>query len=207
MGFWNKLFGNSDEKKVGGMEDFMTLIRVYFQAAMAADLGITNLAALPDLRVFKATLKVPTVNNKLGVGERTRCKKMLIDMYGMEDSFFKEIDSSLRKRCKKVQDAQTYLLQFQGFTQDIMMLTGNLMKFKLRLPGFFKSAIYSMTEKTVNDIFNKNDFSDAGVMKTVVAIRQYDQKLGFTQQWVTHFVYKIVMLAKKEKRPSDADSK
>ena len=65
MGFWNKLFGNNSEQKVGGMEDFMTLIRVYFQAAMAADLGITNLAALPDLRVFKTTLKVATVNNKL----------------------------------------------------------------------------------------------------------------------------------------------
>lgn len=205
MGFWNKLFGNSDEKKVGGMEDFMTLIRVYFQAAMAADLGITNLAALPDLRVFKATLKVPTVNNKLGVGERNRCKKMLIDMYGMEDSFFKEIDSSLRKRCKKVQDAQTYLLQFQGFTQDIMMLTGNLMKFKLRLPGFMKKALYSMTEKTVNDIFTKNDFSDASVMKTVVAVREYNRRLGFSQKWVTDFVYKVVMLAKKEPRPSGDD--
>ena len=56
MGFWNKIFGKKEtEQKVGGMEDFMTLIRVYFQAAMAADLGITNLAALPDLRVFKAT--------------------------------------------------------------------------------------------------------------------------------------------------------
>ena len=29
-----------------------------------------------------------------------------------------------------------------------------------------------MTEKTVNDIFNKNDFSDASVMKTVVAVRE-----------------------------------
>ena len=29
----------------------MTLIRVYFQAALASDLGITNLAALPDLRL------------------------------------------------------------------------------------------------------------------------------------------------------------
>ena len=47
MGFWNKIFGKGDEQKVGGMEDFMTLIRVYFQAAMASDLGITNLAALP----------------------------------------------------------------------------------------------------------------------------------------------------------------
>ena len=202
MGFWNKLFGNKDEQKVGGMEDFMTLIRVYFQAAMAADLGITNLAALPDLRVFKTTLKVATVNNKLGVGERSRCKNMLKSMYGMDDEFFKEIDASLRKRCKKVQDAQTYLLQFQGFTQDIMMLTGNLMKFKLRLPGFMKKSIYTMTEKTVNDIFNKNDFSDPAVLKSIVAVREYNRRLGFSQKWVTDFVYKVVMLAKKEPKPA-----
>jgi hypothetical protein len=205
MGFWNKLFEKKDEHKVGGMEDFMTLIRVYFQSAMAADLGITNLSALPDLRVFKATLKVPTVNNKLGVGERSRCKNMLKSMYGMDDDFFKEIDQSLRKRCKKVQDAQTYLLQFQGFTQELMMLTGNLMKFKLRLPGFLKKALYTMTEKTVNDIFNKNDFSDPAMLKSVVAVRQYSQRLGFSQQWVTNFVYKVVMLAKKEPRPKTED--
>ena len=202
MGFWNKLFGNKDEQKVGGMEDFMTLIRVYFQAAMAADLGITNLAALPDLRVFKTTLKVATVNNKLGVGERSRCKNMLKSMYGMDDDFFKEIDASLRKRCKKIQDAQTYMLQFQGFTQDIMMLTGNLMKFKLRLPEFMKKAIYTMTEKTVNDIFNKNDFTDPAVLKSVVAVREYNRRLGFSQKWITDFVYKVVMLAKKEPKPA-----
>ena len=205
MGFWNKLFGNNSEQEVGGMEDFMTLIRVYFQAAMAADLGITNLAALPDLRVFKTTLKVATVNNKLGVGERTRCKKMLKEMYGMDDDFFKEIDSSLRKRCKKVQDAQTYLLQFQSFTQDIMMLTGNLMKFKLRLPGFMKKALYTMTEKTVNDIFTKNDFTDPAVLKSVVAVREYNRRLGFSQKWVTDFVFKVVMLAKKEPKPAQDD--
>ena len=205
MGFWNKLFGNNSEQKVGGMEDFMTLIRVYFQAAMAADLGITNLAALPDLRVFKTTLKEATVNNKLGVGERTRCKKMLKEMYGMDDDFFKEIDSSLRKRCKKIQDAQTYLLQFQGFTQEIMMLTGNLMKFKLRLPGFMKKALYTMTEKTVNDIFTKNDFTDPAVLKSVVAVREYNRRLGFSQKWVTDFVFKVVMLAKKEPKPAQDD--
>ena len=204
MGFWNRIFGKKEEEtRIGGMEDFMTLIRVYFQASMAADLGITSLAALPDLRVFKSTLKVATVNNKLGVGERSRCKNMLKQMYGMDDDFFKEIDSSLRKRCKKVQDAQTYLFQFQGFTQELMMLTGNLMKFKLRLPGFMKKALYSMTEKTVNDIFNKNDYTDAGVMKSVVAVRQYAQRLGFSQQWITNFVYKVVMLAKKEPKPKE----
>ena len=204
MGFLSNLFGKKEEQqKAGGMEDFMTLIRVYFQAVMAADLGITNMAALPDLRVFKATLKVPTQNNKLGLAEKTKCKKMLKELYGMDEDFTKEIDQSIRKRCKKPQDVQTYMYQFQGFTQDLMMLTGNLMKFKLRVPSIFKSAIRTMTEKTVNDIFTKNDFSDAGVMKTVVAIRQYAQKLGFSQQWTTNFVYKVVMLAKKEPKPKE----
>ena len=83
------------------------------------------------------------------------------------------------------------------------MLTGNLMKFKLRLPGFLKKALYSMTEKTVNDIFNKNDYSDPAVMKSVVAVRQYSQRLGFSQKWITNFVYKVVMLAKKEPKPQD----
>lgn len=206
MSFISKLFGKKEEgKKAGGMEDFMTLIRVYFQAVMASDLGITNLAALPDLRVFKATLKVPTQNNKLGLAEKSRCRKMLKELYGMDDNFTKEIDASIRKRCKKMQDVQAYMYQFSGFSQDLMMLTGNLMKFKLRVPSFFKSAIYTMTQKTVNDIFNKNDFNDPAVMKTVVAIRQYAQKLGFSQEWTTNFVYKVVMLAKKEPRPKNED--
>ena len=204
MAFWNKLFGKEEEeKKIGGMEDFMTLIRVYFQAVMAADLHISNLAALPDLRVFKSTLKVPTVNNRLGVGEKQRVTKMMEDIYGMDESFTKEIDQSIRRRCKGVQDVQAYMYQFQGFTQDLMMLTSNLMKFKLRVPSIFKKTIYTMTEKTVNDIFNKNDFTDAGVLKSVVDVRKYNQKLGFSQKWVTDFVYRVVMLAKKEKQPKE----
>ena len=204
MSFISKLFGKKEEgQKAGGMEDFMTLIRVYFQAVMASDLGISNMQALPDLRVFKATLKVPTQNNRLGLAEKAKCKKMLKELYGMDDNFTKEIDQSIRKRCKKPQDIQAYMYQFSGYTQDLMMLTGNLMKFKLRVPSIFKSAIRTMTERTVNDIFTKNDFSDAGVMKTVVAIRQYAQKLGFSQQWTTNFVYKVVMLAKKEPKPKE----
>ncbi len=207
MGFFNKIFGHKDNDttKTGGMEDYMMLIRVYFQAAIAEKVGITNLAALPDLRQFKASLHVPTINNKLGAGEKSKCKKMLKDLYGTEDAFFKEIDQSIRKNCRKIQDVQVYLLQFQNYTQNLMMLTGNLMKFKLRLPSIFKKAIYTMTEKTISDIFTKNDFSDASVMKSVVAVRQYDNKLGFSQKWTTDFVYQVVMLAKKEKAPKNEE--
>ena len=208
MGFLTKIFSKKNENsRVGGMEDYMTLVRVYFQASMAANLGITNLAMLPDLRTFKATLHVPTVNNKLGLGEKAHCRNMMKQLYGTDDIFFKEIDQSLRKNCHKMQDVQTYMIQFQGFTQDLMMLMGNLMKFKLRLPSIFRKALYAMTEKTVNEIFNKNDYKDVAVMKAVVAIRQYNKRLGFSQQWVTQFVYQVVMLAKKEPKPADDEQK
>lgn len=207
MSIFSKLFGHKDneEQKIGGMEDYMTLIRVYFQAAIAERVGITNLNALPDLRQFKTSLHIPTVNNKLGKGEKSHCKKMLRDIYGTEDYFFKEIDQSIRKGCSKMQDVQVYLLQFQNFTQNLMMLTGNLMKFKLRLPSIFKKAIYSMTEKTISDIFNKNNFTDQSVLKAVVEVRQYDKRLGFSQKWTTDFVYQVVMLAKKEKKPQNEE--
>lgn len=206
MGFLNKLFGKKDTgQKAGGMEDYMTLIRVYFQAAIAENAGITNLAMLPDLRMFKTTLHVPTVNNKLGVGEKKQCRKMLKDLYKADDDFFKEIDQSVRKNCRKIQDVQVYLVQFQNFTQETMMLMGNLMKFKLRMPSFMKKAIYTMTDKTVSDIFNKNDYKDAGVMKAIVAVRTYNKRLGFSQKWITDFVFQVVMLAKKEPKPKEDD--
>ena len=128
---------------------------------------------------------------------------MMNEIYGTDESFFKEIDQSIRKNCRKLQDVQVYLVQFQNFSQDIMMLTGNLMKFKLRLPSFFKKAIRTMTEKTVHDIFTKNDYTDAGVLKTIVAIRQYNKRLGFSEKWITDYVYQLVMLAKKEPRQTE----
>jgi hypothetical protein len=208
MNILTKMFGQSSKKeKVGGMEDYMTLVRVYFQASLASNLGITNLSMLPDLRTFKTTLHVPTVNNKLGIGERSQCKKMLKGLYKTDDNFFKEIDQSIHKNCHKIQDVQVYLVQFQGFSQDLMMLMGNLMKFKLRMPSIFKRAIYAMTEKTVNDLFDKNDYKDAGVMKAVIAVRQYDKRLGFSRKWITDFVYQVVMLAKKEPKPAQEEKK
>lgn len=208
MGIFSKIFNRKPrEEKAGGMQDYMTLVRVYFQASLAAQLGITNLAMLPDLRVFKSTLHVPTQNNKLGVGERSHCRKMMHDIYGTEDSFFKEIDQSIRRNCRKLQDVQVYLIQFQSFSQELMMLTGNLMKFKLRVPSFFKKTIYAMTEKTVNDIFTKNSYTDASVIKAVMAVRKFNQRLNFSQKWVTDFVYQVVMLAKKEPAPSQEEAK
>ena len=203
MSIFSKLFGRDKGKEqttVGGMEDFMLLIRVYYQAVMASQLGINNLGALPDLRIFKQTYHVATVNNKLGIAEKKHCRKLIQSIYKVSDSFFAEIDGSIRKHCHKIQDAQSYLIQFQGCSQDLMMLMGNLMQWKMRLPSFFRGALREMVAKQVHQIMTSNDWKDDGVRRTCIAIRKYQNVLGYTEQWMTEYVHTIVMLAKKEPR-------
>ena len=190
---------------MGGMEDFMMLIRVYYQAVMAANLGISNLAALPDLRVFKQTLHVQTVNNRLGIGEKNRCKKMLMEIYAIDDNFFCEIDASIKRHCRSVNDVRNYLFLFQGFSQELMMLMGNLMKWKFRLPGFFRKALYDLTAKQVNQVLTKDNWKDDGVRKACASVRRYQQQLGYSAEWMTTYVYNVVILAKKEPKPDDKE--
>ena len=202
MSIFSKLFGKKqtegeETSHVGGMEDFMTLIRVYYQSVMACNIGITNINFLPDMAVFKRTLKIPTQNNKLGIAEKSRCKKMLVELYGLSDDFFKEIDGSIKKNCKNVNDVKTYLFMFQGFSNDLMMLIGNLMQWKFRMPSVMKKMLRNMTEKTIHDIMTKTDWKDESVHKTCVAIRKYKQALGYSENWMTEYVYNIVLLAKK----------
>ena len=183
----------------------MMLIRVYYQSLMASSLGITNLAALPDLREFKRTLKVPTAGNKLGVSEKNRSRKMLIDIYGLSENFFHEIDGSVKKNCRNLQAMQRYLYQFQGFSQELMMLMGNLMKWKFRLPGFMKGTLRAMTERTVQDILTKDNWKDAAVRTAVANVRQGHHQLGYSAEWMSEYAFNVIMLAKKEPKPADAD--
>lgn len=200
MSFLSKLFKKKDKEavKVGGMEDFMLLIRVYYQAVMAAQLGLNNLGAFPDLRIFKQTYHVTTLNNKLGLAEKKYCRKLIQEIYGVSSSFFEEIDGSIKKRCRKVQDVQSYLLSFQAFSQDLMMLMGNLMQWKFRLPRFFSKALKTMVAKQVNEIMTRPTWNDEGVRRACVAVRKYQSMLGYTEAWMTEYVHTIVMLAKKE---------
>ncbi len=204
MGFFD-IFKKKEKENVGGMEDFMTLIRVYFQSVLASNLGISNLAALPDMAAFKRSLHVATINNRLGLGEKKACAKMLKDIYGISDGFFKEIDQSIKKGCKNQTQVQNYLYAFQGFTQDLMMLMGNLLKWKFRIPGFMKGMIRKVTDSTVHDILTKDTWDDNGVRKTVYAVRRYQQMLGFSEAWMQEFVFNLITLAKKEPNPSDED--
>ncbi len=199
------IFKKKRKENVGGMEDFMTLIRVYFQSVLAANLGISNLAALPDLLTFKRTLRVATVNNRLGIGEKKACAKMLKDLYGISDNFFKEIDLSIKKGCRTQNDVSRYLYLFQGFSQDLMMLMGNLLKWKFRIPGFMRKMMKKITDATVHDILTKDTWDDNSVVKAVHSVRRYQQMLGFSEAWMQEYVYNLITLAKKEPNPSEEE--
>jgi hypothetical protein len=54
---------------------------------MAINLGITNINALPDMAMFKRTLKIQTQNGRLGVAERSQSRKMLMQGYGLSEQF------------------------------------------------------------------------------------------------------------------------
>ena len=205
MGFFSRLFGKKkEEKKVGGMEDFMTLIRVYFQSAIAAQVGISNIGMLPDLLAFKRSLKVATVNNKLGIGEKKACKQLMQDLYQIDDSFFNEIDSSVKKRCKKITDVQSYMVMFQGYSQELVMLVGTMLKWRFRIPSFLKKAMKTMVTSTVHDVLTKETWKDEAQRKSAYSVRRYQQTLGFSEPWTVEYVYNFIVLAKREK-PSKED--
>ena len=198
---------DADAKVVGNVEDFVSLTRVYFQSVIAVNLGITNIRFLPDVANFKRLFKVATQGGKLGLAEKSASRKMLLQDHGMSESFFKEIDTSIKKNCRTQNDVQAYLFMYQGFSSDLMMLMGNLMQWKFRMPAIFKKALRSMTEKTVHDVCTKTVWKADDVHKTAAAVRQYKERLGFSEQWMSEYVYNIVLLAKKEPKHKDEEAK
>ena len=156
MSLFSKLFKKDNgEVSSKNVEDFASLIRVYFQSVIAANLGITNIRFVPDVANFKRLFKIPTQGGRLGQGEKIASRKMLMQDYGLSESFFKEIDASVKKHCRTQNDVQAYLFLYQGFTNDLMMLMGNLMQWKFRMPSIFKGTLRAMTEKTVHDVCTK----------------------------------------------------
>ena len=198
---------DADAKVVGNVEDFVSLTRVYFQSVIAVNLGITNIRFLPDVANFKRLFKVATQGGKLGLAEKSASRKMLMQDYGISESFFKEIDTSIKKSCRTQNDVQAYLFMYQGFSSDLMMLMGNRMQWKFRMPAIFKKALRSMTEKTVHDVCTKTVWKADDVHKTAAAVRQYKERLGFSEQWMSEYVYNIVLLAKKEPKHKDEEAK
>lgn len=192
---------NTPAKK--NVEDFMSFIRIYLQASMAANLGITNIKMVPELAMFKRTLKIQTVNNKLGVAERTKARKIIQTEYGIRDVFFEELDASLKKKCKTQMAIQSYSMQFQEYLNNLLTVVTSLMKWQMQIPSFMKDTLRSATEKTIHDIMTKTNWKKPDIIAAVFNLKKQSETLGFSEAWMSEFMYNLILLAKKEKRKKE----
>lgn len=211
MNFISKLFKKEKEQDneqiKGSVEEFVSLVRVYYQAVMAVNLGVTNLNILADMALFKRMLKIPTQNNKLGVAEKSKVRKVLMQDYDLSESFFKEIDASVKKCCKNQNDIKSYFFMFQGFNNDLFSLLGNLMQWKFRLALLLKKLLYNQTAKTVHEILTRSEWNDVSVQKAAWSVRKYAATLGYSEQWITDFVYNVVLLAREDQKREAKNNK
>ncbi len=97
MSIFSKLFGKKQTEgeetsriDVGGMEDFMTLIRVYYQSVMACNIGITNINFLPDIGSFQTFVQNPHAKQAAWELLRSHACKKDVDagLYGISENFF-----------------------------------------------------------------------------------------------------------------------
>lgn len=70
-----------------------------------------------------------------------------------------------------------------------------------------QKTLRGMTAKTVHDVCTKTVWKADDVHKTAMAVRQYKERLGYSEEWMTEYVYNIVLLAKKEPKHKNEDTK
>lgn len=205
MGLIDKMTQKASERENAireKSEDYNSLIRVYMQAVMAADLKILDLRMLPDLVLFKRKLKIATQGGRLGVAEKSYIRKFMKEVYGMTDLFFEEIDASAIRFCKKQKDIQDYLYAFQGFSQALFMSVGTDMQYKLRIPALFKGVLKSMTKKSINKVLTQNVWKNAEERVACTQVRELQKKLRLSEEWMFQYVFPVFMIAKGVKMKS-----
>ena len=194
-----KLFSKKkkEEKSTEEIENLMLLLRVYYQATIAAQTGFNNIKVLNDLRFFKQTYHIVTLNNKIGLSEKKQCQKMLQSIYGFSDRFFSEIDSSMKKSCRTIQDFQPYMLKYQDFTQNILMLIPNLVGRKLAVLRFFPKLMKESINKSIHKILTQTDWKDPSTRIAAIAVRKEQTSLRYSEAWICEFVNTIIPLGLK----------
>ncbi len=203
MSIFSRLFGGkkvADDDSQSNVEEFISLIRIYYQASIAAHVGITNLNIVPELAMYKRVMRIPTTGGKLGVGEKAHVRKFMIAAYKMEEGFFKEIDSSIRRNCKGLRDVQGFFFLFGNFTNDLMTYMSTQSQWKLQGAMMFKSLLRSTVKSIISKMMTKNDWSDATAARSANKLRALTAQLGYSQEWVVEFTFQVFSESKKDAR-------
>lgn len=208
MGIFSRLFGrkkdeNAKSKKEiaqENVETFMSLISTYNQAFVVLQFGITNLKMVPEFATFKRMMKIPTTGGKLGLSEKTYIKKMMGTEYGMPETFFKEIDSSIRRNCKNVQHVQSYFFAFGNFSNDLLNHLYSENQVKLQSAMLMKKSMRSTIASLIDKTMTKTNWKSSETANAVNKLKATAATLGFSNDWMTEFVYQILKQSGKKKK-------
>ena len=53
----------------------------------------------------------------------------------------------------------------------------------------------------------RSDWNDVSAQKAAWSVRKYAQSLGYSEQWVTDFVYNVVLLAREDQKKQAIEGK
>ncbi|MFI3319364.1 MAG: hypothetical protein SNH01_01140 [Rikenellaceae bacterium] len=204
MGLFSNLFGWGKKKEEqqadvqSQVEEFVSLIGIYNQAFVMTHVGITNIKMFPDLMMYKQVMHIPTVGGKVGVGEKAYIKKWMMAEYGMDETFFKEIDSSIRRNCKGMKDVQSYFLQFGAFTNDFLTHLYSEHQMKISASIFIKKMLRSTVESAVDKMMSNTVWKKFETNTAVARIQNSVKSFGFSKKWMSEFAYQVLILSKKK---------
>ncbi|MCQ2230910.1 MAG: hypothetical protein MJZ30_03535 [Paludibacteraceae bacterium] len=185
-----------EDSAAESIKNYMSLVNVYIQASSAAVLNIIDLRQLPQLKVLKQKYKIPTEGGRLGLAEKKFVAERMQAEYKLPQSFFDEIDASIRKCCKKVTDLQSYGIWFQTLLQDAMTAVSLDMQVGLRLPLFLRKWMKSMLNDSMHRICTGGDFKSADLIKSAANVRLYKEKLHLSENWLSEICYIYAILAR-----------
>lgn len=204
MSIFSRLFGRNkaveDDNTQSNVEEFISLIRVYYQASIVAHVGITNLNVVPEFAMYKRVMRIPTLNGRIGIAERSHIRKFMVANYKMNESFFKDIDASIRKNCKGLRDVQGFFFLFGNFTNDLMTYLSTQAQWRLQGAMLFRPILRSTVKAVVNKMFTKDDWSDATAARTAKKLRLAASQLGYGSDWVVEFAYQVFSETKKDSK-------
>lgn len=206
MGILYRLFGWGRSKKEeesdvqSDVEEFMSLIRIYYQSSIISQVGITNLNMVPEFAMYKRMMRIPTVSGKLGVAEKSHVRKTMIADYKMNESFFKEIDASIRRNCKSVRDMQGYFFTFGNFTNDLMTYLSTEVQWKLQGAMLFKKLLRPTIKSAINKMMTKATWKEATTATTISRLRASKATLNYSDDWLVEFSYQVLIQSKKDSK-------
>ncbi len=77
----------------------------------------------------------------------------------------------------------------------------------MRIPSRFRKTLYNVTQETIHEICTKPVFKKDDVHKTAMGVQQYKERLGYSENWITEFVFNMIILAKKEAKQRKKEKK